>query len=115
MAPNPEAGHPRRMPGDILDLQRHDDAAGRAWLLINCGVVLISVAGSAIIHSAVDSTTTSATGGLMACPLLVAFLLYLLGLWLVMVALVADLFPPAERVGAAVARALRQYLLGLGR
>ncbi|CAN6163060.1 unnamed protein product [Urochloa humidicola] len=83
---NPEAGHPR-MPGDFL-LRPDDDAAGRARLLINCGIVLISVAGSAIIHSAVDSTsTTTAAAGGLACALIA----FLLGVSLVLVALAADL------------------------
>ncbi|OEL26963.1 hypothetical protein BAE44_0012020 [Dichanthelium oligosanthes] len=92
MADPPAAGHPRmpRRPGTSSTSRDRTLPAG-VPLLIDYAVLLISVAGSAIIHSAVDSATTSAAGGLQACPL-VTFLLYLLGLLLVMLALVADLF-----------------------
>ncbi|CAL4966921.1 unnamed protein product [Urochloa decumbens] len=88
------------------DLFRRPDAARRARrLLIDAGVVLISAAGSAIIsHTALPS-------GAWACAL-VAFLLFLLGVWMAMLALVAGRFPGAARIAVAIARALHRYMFG---
>ncbi|CAN6163067.1 unnamed protein product [Urochloa humidicola] len=90
-----------RMAGDLF---RRPDAARRVRrLLIDAGVVLISAAGSAIIAHTVWASA------------LVAFLLFLLGAWMAMLALVAGRFPGAARIAVAIARALHRYMLGLGR
>ncbi|CAN6215948.1 unnamed protein product [Urochloa humidicola] len=95
-----------RMPGDLF---RRPDAARRVRrLLIDAGVVLISAAGSAFI-----AHTAAPFDGCCACAL-VAFLLFLLGVWMAMLALVAGRFPGAARIAVAIARALHRYMFGLG-
>ncbi|PAN22819.1 hypothetical protein PAHAL_4G046700 [Panicum hallii] len=96
-----------------IHLQRRQQAiAGRrVRLLVNAGALLVSAGGSVvIIHAATPSD--DAAGG-PACSL-VAFSVFLLGVSLVTLALAADRFPRAARVGAAVATATNRYLFGLG-
>ncbi|CAL5049446.1 unnamed protein product [Urochloa decumbens] len=103
---NRQAGIHQRMAGDLF---RRPGAARRVRrLLIDAGVVLISAAGSAIIAHA-----ASPSGGVhgWACEL-VAFLLFLLGVWMAMLALVAGRFLGAERIGVAIATALHRYMFG---
>ncbi|RCV22986.1 hypothetical protein SETIT_4G263700v2 [Setaria italica] len=84
-------------------------AGRRARLLVNAGALLISAAGSVIIHAA--ATPSDASSG-PARPL-IAFCIFVLGVSLVMSALVADRFPRAARAGVAIARALQRYVFGL--
>jgi hypothetical protein len=82
-------------------------AGRRARLLVNAGALLISAAGSVIIHAAAASSVP-------ACPLIIAFCIFVVGVSLVMSALVADRFPRAARAGVVIARALQRSVLGLG-
>ncbi|CAN6215949.1 unnamed protein product [Urochloa humidicola] len=108
MANQPAAIH-LRVPGDLF---RRPDAARRVRrLLIDAGVVLISAAGSAIVAHTVSP---SGIDGCWACAL-VAFLLFLVGVWMAMLALIAGRFPGAARIAVAIARALHRYMFGLGR
>jgi len=77
-------------------------AQRRARLLIDSGALLVSAAMSFIITAVAPGYA------------LVAFLLFLLGVSMVMLALVADQFPGAARVAAAIASALNRYLSGGG-
>ena len=79
-------------------------AQHRARLLISSGALLLSAAASFVI-----AAPAAAPG-----YALVAFLLFLLGVSLVTLALVADRFPGAARVGVAIAIALNRYLFGGG-
>ncbi|KAL6603659.1 hypothetical protein ACP70R_044020 [Stipagrostis hirtigluma subsp. patula] len=107
---NPAAIRQRMHAGDFL---QEAVAAGRARLLINCAILLISAAGSAIIHTTVSNTSAVVVGG-PAHPF-TAFLVFLLGVLLAKVALVADQFPGAARVGGeAVARELRRHYMFRG-
>lgn len=84
-------------------------AARRVRLLIvNSGVVLISTAGSVVIYVAANPSSAVDDPAYA----LVAFLLFLLGAWLALLALVADRFPRVARIGVAIARALQDYLFG---
>ncbi|CAN6220411.1 unnamed protein product [Urochloa humidicola] len=118
MADRHPAIHPRLElpPVGFVQLQQQLAIAPRhaQLLMINSGTLLISAAWSVIlIHSASGKDEAFSTAGGPACAL-VAFLLFLLGVSLVLLALVADRFPRAARVGVAIARALSRYLLGLG-
>lgn len=97
------------IPGNYF---RHQQAiaARRARLLINYGILLVSIAGSAIISITV-SNTSAAIGGGEVYLLIVAFRLFLIGVWMLMLGIAADEFPGAAR---AVARALHHYLFGGG-
>ncbi|KAG2607920.1 hypothetical protein PVAP13_4NG084932 [Panicum virgatum] len=103
MAGRPEAIHLQRRQRVI--------AGRRARLLVNAGALLVSAGGSVVI---IHTTTPpgDAAGG-PAYPL-VAFFVFVLGVSLVMLALAADRFPIAARVGVAVATATNRYLFGLG-
>ncbi|CAL5041356.1 unnamed protein product [Urochloa decumbens] len=104
---NRQAGIHQRMAGDLF---RRPGAARRARrILIDAGVVLVSAAGSAIIAHA-----ASPSGGVhgWACAL-AAFLLFLLGVWMAMLALVAGRrFPGAARIAVAIAWALHRHMFG---
>ncbi|CAL5049431.1 unnamed protein product [Urochloa decumbens] len=105
-----QAIHGPRMPGP-RDLFERRANAWRARLLINAGVLLISATGSIIIfHSASRANEPSVDA--WACALL-AFLLFLLGVWMAMLALVTNRFPGAARIGVAIARAIHRYMFGL--
>ncbi|CAN6200786.1 unnamed protein product [Urochloa humidicola] len=104
MANRQAAIHLRNMAGDLF---RRPGAARRVRrLLIDSGVVLISAAGSAIIAHTVSPSGVDVDG--WAC-VLVAFLLFLLGVWMAMLALVAGRLPGAARIAVAIA------MFGLGR
>ncbi|OEL28303.1 hypothetical protein BAE44_0010678 [Dichanthelium oligosanthes] len=112
MADRPAAIHQGLAPVGFVVRQQRAIAPRRARLLmINSGTLLISAAWSVIIIHSTSSGTTAGGGRAFA---LVTFLLFLLGVSLVMVALVAYRFRRAAAVGVAIARALRRYLLGLG-
>uniref|UniRef100_A0A0E0LEL6 Uncharacterized protein n=1 Tax=Oryza punctata TaxID=4537 RepID=A0A0E0LEL6_ORYPU len=105
---NRTAAHPQ-MPVQALRRNRiaqvnRVPAARRArarLLIVNSGVFLISTSGAiVVVHTA---------GNPFA---LVAFVLFLLGIWLVLLALVADKFPRAARVAVAIASALQDHLIG---
>ncbi|KAF8687338.1 hypothetical protein HU200_043021 [Digitaria exilis] len=102
MANRPAAIHRRMAGGDLL-------------LLIDSGAVLIAAAGSAVIASTVlrANHVVDAGGGGFA---LVAFVVFLLGVWMATLGLVAGRFPgAAARIAVAIARALRRYMFsGLG-
>uniref|UniRef100_A0A0D9WT65 Uncharacterized protein n=1 Tax=Leersia perrieri TaxID=77586 RepID=A0A0D9WT65_9ORYZ len=95
---NPANDHPRVAAAALL---RH--------YIANSGVFLISTAGAiVVVHtagnpSAIDNDPAYA---------LAAFLLFLLGIWLVLIALVAEQFPRAATVAVAIARAMSDYLIG---
>ena len=80
-------------------------AQHRARLLISSGALLLSAAASFVIAAPAAAAPGYA---------LVAFLLFLLGVSMVTLALVADRFPGAARVGVAIAIALNRYLFGGG-
>ncbi|CAL5039978.1 unnamed protein product [Urochloa decumbens] len=96
-------------PAVIIHLQRAI-AARRAQFLVNSGALLISAAGAVIVHAAAPSVAA----GVPAYYPLIAFSIFVLGLSLVKLGLVADRFPRAARVGVAIARALQRYVFGLG-
>ncbi|CAL5039981.1 unnamed protein product [Urochloa decumbens] len=104
---------PRMVPGDFLHQQRAIVAGRRAQLPANAGALLVSAAGSVIIDAATDGDAASDAGGGAAYPFIALFI-FVLGVSLVMLAHVADRFPRAATVGAAVAMALGRYLFGLG-
>ena len=81
-------------------------AQRRARLLIHSGALLVSAVASFIIAAPAAVTPAGYA--------LAAFLLFLLGVSMVMLALVADRFPGAARVAAAIASALNRYLSGGG-
>uniref|UniRef100_A0A0D9WT64 Uncharacterized protein n=1 Tax=Leersia perrieri TaxID=77586 RepID=A0A0D9WT64_9ORYZ len=83
-----------------------DDARS---LIVNSGVFLMSAAVAIVVVHATGNPSTIDDDPAYA---LVAFLLFLLGIWLVLIALVAEKFPRAARVAAAIARALQDYLIG---
>ncbi|KAF8658710.1 hypothetical protein HU200_059186 [Digitaria exilis] len=105
--------HPRQV---VFVQQQQVIAARRAQLLmINSGTFLISAAWSIIIII-IDSSSDDAfpiAGGAPACAL-AAFFIFLVGVSLVMLALVADRFPRAARVGVAIATAFHRYFLSPG-
>uniref|UniRef100_A0A0D9WT63 Uncharacterized protein n=1 Tax=Leersia perrieri TaxID=77586 RepID=A0A0D9WT63_9ORYZ len=85
-----------------------DDGA-RSLIIRSC-IFLISTAGAiVVIHTAGNFPTIDDDNPAYA---LIAFLLFILGICLVIVALVAEQFPRAARVSAAIARALQDYLIG---
>ncbi|KAF8658709.1 hypothetical protein HU200_059185 [Digitaria exilis] len=86
--------------------------------MINSGTLLISAAWSVIviiiIHNSQDTDDDLfLTAGGPACAV-VAFFAFLVGVSLVLLALVADRFPRASRIGVAVATKLSRYLVGPG-
>ncbi|CAN6177126.1 unnamed protein product [Urochloa humidicola] len=117
MADRHPAIHPRlELPVGFVQLQQQRAIAPRhaQLLMISSGTLLISSAWSVIlIHSVSGTNDALPTAGGPPCAL-VAFLLFLLGVSLVLLALVVDRLPRAARVGVAIARALSRYLLGLG-
>lgn len=109
---NRAAAHPR-MP--VQGLRRNQIARGPAarrarLLIVNTGVFLISTSGAiVVVHTAGNPSSAIDDGPSSA---LVAFVLFLLGIWLVLLALVADKFPRAARVAVAIASALQDHLIG---
>nr|QQY97222.1 Xa7 [Oryza sativa Indica Group]QTT61011.1 XA7 [Oryza sativa Indica Group]QTT61012.1 XA7 [Oryza sativa]QWW20828.1 Xa7 [Oryza sativa Indica Group]UMZ39519.1 Xa7 [Oryza sativa Indica Group] len=108
------ADHPDRMPVAVAGLRHHyafpaNLRPAARLLTVNSGVFLISTAGAIVlVHTAgnppaIDNDPAYA---------LVAFVLFLLGIWLMSIALVADQFPRAAGVAVAIARALQDYLIG---
>ncbi|CAN6206952.1 unnamed protein product [Urochloa humidicola] len=87
-------------------------AGRRARFLVNSGALLISAAGSVIVHAAAPSVAVAA--GAPAYYPLIAFSIFVLGLSLVKLGLVADRFPRAARAGVATAMAFQRYVFGLG-
>ncbi|XP_062233069.1 uncharacterized protein LOC133930435 [Phragmites australis] len=81
--------------------------ARRLVIANDSAVLLISIAGSVVIYAFADPSGTDDPAFA-----LLAFLLFVLGAWLALLAFVTDQFPRAARVGEAIARALRDYLLG---
>lgn len=80
----------------------------RRQLLLDSGRVLMMLAAGILTHQL--GTNATASGG--AEFMLPAFLLWLLGAALAMLSFVAQQFPRLAAAGAAVALALRNYLLG---
>ncbi|TVU08533.1 hypothetical protein EJB05_41941, partial [Eragrostis curvula] len=107
MANRPAAVHPH-VPEDFLEQQRAN-AARRVRRLMNSGVLLIAATGSVIIQA---TTLRNNPSVVVDAPVfaLVAFLLFLFGFSMVMLALVVDQFPRAARVGEAVAAVVLDYL-----
>ncbi|KAK3134350.1 hypothetical protein QOZ80_6AG0547990 [Eleusine coracana subsp. coracana] len=71
-------------------------------LIVRAAILLISYAASFVVYAAAKPPTIDD-------PVFyfVAFVLFLVGVWLALVALAADLFPrPAARVGESIARML---------
>ena len=101
-----------------IDLANRRRLRVRAQLITNAAVFLVSTAGSIVIYYGAPNPSggcsRTRTGDEPAYALL-AFLLSLLGIWLVLLALVADRFPAAATLGEAIAMALRGYFFGGGR
>jgi len=103
---------------------RPPPAARRPQLIASSAILLLATTGSVIIYhgAAINSPSPPlASGGSTAgadeddvrAYVLLAFLLSLIGIWLAILALVADRFPQqAARAGQAIARALRAYFTG---
>uniref|UniRef100_A0A0D9WT66 Uncharacterized protein n=1 Tax=Leersia perrieri TaxID=77586 RepID=A0A0D9WT66_9ORYZ len=112
---NPAIAHPR-VPVAALRRRRYiappnrGPAARRSrQLIVNSGVFLISTAGAIVVVHTTRSPSTIDNDPAYA---LLSFLLFLLGIWLVIVAFVAGQFPRAARVALAIARTLQNYLIG---
>lgn len=80
----------------------------RLQLILNSAAFIISVAASFVFYTAAKPFVVDDP----AFFSFVAFVLFLLGVWLALVAIVADRFPRAARVGEAIARTLRGLLHG---
>ena len=114
------AGVDLRMAAAMLERRHAIDLANRrrlrvrAQLITNAAVFLVSTAGSIVIYYGAPNPSggcsRTRTGDEPAYALL-AFLLSLLGIWLVLLALVADRFPAAATLGEAIAMALRGYFV----
>nr|CAB3468727.1 unnamed protein product [Digitaria exilis] len=84
-------------------------------VMINSGTLLISAAWSVIVIIIIhNSQDTDDDLFLTAACAVVAFFAFLVGVSLVLLALVADRFPRASRIGVAVATKLSRYLVGPG-
>ena len=90
------------MDGRAAAIDRHQR------LLIDSGRVLMLLGTIVITHQLGLSEAAPSNAGHM----LLAFILWLLGATLAMLSLVARRFPGLAAAGAALARALRNYLLG---
>jgi hypothetical protein len=90
----------------------------RPQLTANAAVFLVSTAGSIVIYYGAANPSGGNNGsraGDEPAYVLLAFLLSVLGIWLVLLAFVADRFPAAATLGEAIAMALRGYFFGGGR
>ena len=116
------AGVDLRMAAAMLERRHAIDLANRrrlrvrAQLITNAAVFLVSTAGSIVIcYGAANSSGGGNRTGDEPAYALLAFLLSLLGIWLVLLDLVADRFPAAATLGEAIAMALRGYFVFGGR
>ncbi|TVU08530.1 hypothetical protein EJB05_41938, partial [Eragrostis curvula] len=111
---NPRAAMDPPVPAGLLrravalpNRRRRPRLQVRLQLILDSAVLLIAMAWSFVIYSA---TKPSAIDDPVF--FLVAFVLFLLGVWLALLGLVAHRFPRAARVGEAIARTLRDYMFG---
>ena len=91
-----------------MDVRAHAIHRRQRQLLADSGRVLMLLGTIVITHQL--GAREAASGN--AEHLLLAFILWLLGATLAMLSLVARRFPGLAAAGAALARALRNYLLG---
>uniref|UniRef100_A0A0D9WT62 Uncharacterized protein n=1 Tax=Leersia perrieri TaxID=77586 RepID=A0A0D9WT62_9ORYZ len=114
---HPAIAHRPRVPAaalrqNYIDPPNRRPAAddGARSLIIRSAIFLISTAGAiVVVHTAGNSSTIDDENSSYA---LIAFLLFILGIWLVVVAFVEDKFPRATRAAVAIAKELHDYLIG---